>query len=288
MFVDFFRPLLLHCKRVPAPGECRVLIAQITDTHVSEPGRLFGGRVDTRAALERCIAHILKLDPAPDVALVSGDVAETGTRVAYEFAAAQLARLPFPVLAIPGNHDVREAMAETMPRYTAQIAGGHLCIASDGFALRLIGLDTVVPGASEGELCESRLAWLEGELQREPRKPALIFMHHPPFRTGMSIMDRIGVNRGREEFAAILKKHPQIAGVICGHAHRTIATAVSGVPVRLAPSAAYPFALDLRQRGELHFVQEPPQIALHLWDAENGLTSHASFIENFPGPFPLT
>lgn len=264
-----------------------MLIAQITDLHVSEPGRLFGGRVDTRAALERCIAHVLSLDPAPDVVAVSGDVAETGSRAEYEFAAAQLDRLPCPVLAIPGNHDAREPMAAVMPRYIAQIAGGHLCIASDEFPLRLIGLDTIVPGATQGELCAARLAWLEGELGRQPEKPALVFMHHPPFRTGMTVMDGIGLNKGREEFVAIVKKHPQIAGIVCGHAHRAINATIAGVPVRLAPSAAYPFALDLRANGGLHFVQEPPQIALHLWDAERGLTSHLSFIENFPGPFPL-
>jgi Icc protein len=261
-----------------------MLIAQITDMHVSEEGRIFAGKADTRAAFQRCIAHLLALDPAPDAVLVSGDLAETGSAAEYAFVAENLARLACPVLAVPGNHDIRGPMAAALPGMTSAIQGGSLCIVRDLGGLRLIGLDTIVPADVHGELCATRLEWLNAQLTQDRTRPALIFMHHPPFATGMPAMDGIGLREGREAFAAILGRNPQIQAVLCGHAHRAIATAIAGVPVRLAPSSSHPFALDLRADASLKFVLEPPQIALHLWQ-DSRLVSHVSFVEAFPGPF---
>lgn len=261
-----------------------MLIAQITDMHVSEAGRVFAGKVDTRAALERCIAHLLALDPTPDAVLVSGDLVETGSASEYAFVAEHLHRLPCPVLAVPGNHDSRAPMAAALPGISATIEGGTLCIARELGDLRLIGLDTIIPNDVHGELCAARLEWLEGQLSNDRARPALIFMHHPPFETGMPIMDAIGLRDGRDEFAAILKRNPQVQAVVCGHAHRAIAATIAGVPVRLAPSSSHQFALDLRAEASLKFVLEPPQVALHLWQGGR-LVSHNAFIESFPGPF---
>src|SRR5262249_57465992 len=61
----------------------------------------------------------------------------------------------------------------------------------DDYPVRLIGLDTVVPGKGEGALCARRLAFLERALAREREKPTVIFMHHPPFDCGIVHMDRI-------------------------------------------------------------------------------------------------
>ena len=53
-----------------------MLIAQITDTHVKHAGKLAYGRVDTLLMLERAVAHLRRLDPQPDVVLLTGDLVD--------------------------------------------------------------------------------------------------------------------------------------------------------------------------------------------------------------------
>ena len=75
------------------------------------------------------------------------------------------------------------------------------------------------PARVGGELCADRLSWLDATLAAAPDVPTLILMHHPPFLTGIAHMDRIGLT-GRDEFAAIAARHPQIQAILCGHVHR--------------------------------------------------------------------
>jgi 3',5'-cyclic AMP phosphodiesterase CpdA len=269
-------------------GPSLVLIVQISDMHVSMPGKLYSGRIDSRAAFERAITRVLSLDPKPDLVLLSGDLAETGVPEEYDFIAEQLARLSCRVLAIPGNHDVREAMLHKLPQCVTEQDGGHLNFVADDFPVRIIGLDTIVPGQIHGEICERRLAWLDEILSKETGKRALIAMHHPPFLTGISTMDGYGIRSGLDAFKAIIAEHARkISLIVCGHAHRAITTSISGVPVLLAPSSSLQFQLDLREQGALRFVEEPQQFLVHMWSERTGLVSHAAFVDAFPGPFPV-
>lgn len=265
-----------------------MLIAQLSDTHVSKPGKRFGGRRDTRAAFVRALARIGALDPAPDLLMLSGDLAETGAAEEYSFIAEQLARMSCPVVAIPGNHDLREAMLNHLPDCVTAQEGGHLSFVHDALPLRVIGLDTIIPGAVNGELCERRLAWLEQTLEAGHGKPTLIAMHHPPVRTGFVAMDNYGIRHGTEAFASIIAKHAtDIRAIVSGHVHRTILGNLAGVPVLIAPASSLAFELDLGERPSLNFVEEPPQFLVHAWNAKTGLTSHVAFVDPFGGPFPL-
>jgi Icc protein len=264
-----------------------VLIAQITDMHVSAPGKLFGKRVDSRAAFERTVTRVLALNPKPDLVLLSGDLAETGAPEEYDFIAAQVARLACPVLAVPGNHDVREEMLRILPRCVQQQDGGHLGFVHDDLPVRLIGLDTIVPGRVHGEIDDTRLAWL-GDLLASSAKPTLIAMHHPPFLTGLKGMDKYGIKRGLPEFISLVTKHARnISAIVCGHAHRMIVANIHGVPVLLAPSSSFPFELDLGEKPSLNFVEEPRQFLVHTWSENAGFVSHAAFVDAFPGPYSV-
>lgn len=264
-----------------------VLIVQLSDMHVSKPGKRFGGHVDSREAFARAVARVRSLDPQPDVVLLSGDLAETGAPEEYDFIAEQLRQLSCPVVAIPGNHDDREQMMQKLPQSVTR-HGGHLSFVDKRFPVCLIGLDTIVPGSVHGELCAQRLAWLRGALSDNSGKPVLLAMHHPPFLTGLRAMDNYGIKRGLEEFTAIVAEHTKrILAIVCGHAHRMIAANISGVPVLLAPSSCFPFELDLGDRPSLNFVAEPAQFMVHTWSREAGFVSHAAFVDEFPGPFKV-
>ncbi len=265
-----------------------MLIVQLSDMHVSVPGKLFGKHVDSRTAFDRAVSRVLAFEPKPDLVLLTGDLAETGVSEEYDFIATQIARLHCPVAAIPGNHDVREEMLRKLPRCVVQQDGGHLSFANDDFDVRIICLDTIVPGAVHGELCETRLNWLRTTLANGSGKPVMIAMHHPPFTTGLRAMDNYGIKRGLDEFRAIVAEHAKnIAAIVCGHAHRMIVANIAGVPVLLSPASSFPFELDLGNKPRLNFVAEPQQFLVHTWSANAGFVSHAAFVDEFSQPYPV-
>ena len=174
-----------------------MLIAQITDTHLKLPGKLAYRRVDTAQMLRACVAELLTLDPQPDLIVHTGDLTDFGLPEEYAHLKAILAPLQAPLLAIPGNHDEREAMREAFAGDGYLPARGFLHYAVERGPLRFVGLDTVVPGQGGGELCAERLDWLDATLGQKPDMPTLVLMHHPPFLTGIAHMDRHGACRTR-------------------------------------------------------------------------------------------
>lgn len=261
-----------------------MLIAQITDTHIKLPGKLAYRKVDTAAMLAACVAEVAALDPAPDVILMTGDLVDFGTREEYDHLKSLLAPLRVPIFVIPGNHDSREGMRQAFGAQGYLPAEGFLHYVVEGWPLRLVALDTLVPGSGGGDLCDERLSWLDKTLAAAPGKPTLIFMHHPPFPTGIGHMDKIGL-RARMRFADIVAGHPQIQAILCGHLHRTIQSQVGGRRVTTSPSPAHQVALDLNE-GPGGFRLEPPGYMLHMW-RDGVLVSHTAVLGDFGGTHPF-
>jgi len=263
-----------------------MLIAQITDTHIKLPGKLAYQRVDTAAMLQRCVAEVCRLDPQPDLVVMTGDLVDLGHPEEYAWLKTLLAPLSQPVIVVPGNHDEREAMRAAFSGDGYFPAKGFLHFAiDDRYPLRIIGLDTLVPQEGHGELCAERLAWLEETLAQENGRPTLLLMHHPPFLTGIGHMDAIGL-QGREAFENIVVRHPQIEAILCGHLHRNIQTMVGGRRALTGPSPAHQVALDIRPEAPSCFRLEPPGYMLHQWN-EGRLVSHAAVIGDYEGPYPF-
>ena len=262
-----------------------MLIAQITDTHLKLPGKLAYRKVDTAAMLRACVAEIGRLDPAPDLIVFTGDLVDFGYPEEYAHLKSLLAPLRIPLIAVPGNHDEREAMRAAFAGEGYLPTRGFLQYTIDKGPLRFVGLDTVIPGKGGGELCAERLGWLAATLAAKPGVPTLILMHHPPFLTGITHMDRLGLD-GRGPFAGIMRRHPQVEAILCGHVHRTIHARVGGRAAIIGPSPAHQVALDLTPEGPSAFRLEPPGFLLHRW-SEGSLVSHAAVIGDWPGPFPF-
>ncbi len=90
-----------------------MLIAQISDMHIKKPGELLYGRIDTQGYLERAVAHVNALDPSPDIALVTGDLVDSGKPEEYENLKRMLSALRMPFYLIPGNHDARDPLRKS-------------------------------------------------------------------------------------------------------------------------------------------------------------------------------
>lgn len=265
----------------------RMLIAQISDTHIKPEGRLAYRRVDTAAFLARAVDHLRRLVPGPDVVLATGDLVDAGRPEEYAHLRRLLAPLPMPVFLVPGNHDAREPMRDVFADHAYLPRNGEfLHYVVDDYPLRLIGLDTLVPGEGGGRLGEARLRWLARRLEEAPERPTLIFMHHPPFRTGIARMDAIGLVDA-DAFGAVIERHRQVEAIVCGHLHRPIHTRWRGTVVTTAPSPAHQVALDVRESGDLGWVLEPPAVLLHLWRPGQGVVTHTSYIGDYAGPYPF-
>src|SRR6218665_831375 len=172
-----------------------MLMAQISDTHIATGGQRAYGIVDTAGLLRACVADVVRLDPRPDLVVLTGDLVDHGRPEEYALLQELLAPLTLPLYLVAGNHDEREALRSTLagPRfdYLGQ-TGEFLQYAVDLGPLRLLVLDTVVPQEGRGQLCRQRLAWLEQRLAEDDR-PTVIAMHHPPFATGIAHMDALAL-----------------------------------------------------------------------------------------------
>jgi 3',5'-cyclic-AMP phosphodiesterase len=257
-----------------------VLIAQITDMHIKPEGALAYKRVDTAGFLARAVDHILHLDPRPDVVLATGDLVDRGTAEEYQRLRHLLAPLPMPVYLIPGNHDDREAMRREFADHTYMPRDGFIQYVVDDGPVRLIALDTLIPGKGGGRVDAERITWLDARLREAPTKPTLIFMHHPPFMTGIAYMDAISLE-GADALAEVVRRHAQVERVACGHLHRSIQSRWAGTVASTAPSTAHQVVLDVREDADLGFTLEPPGYALHLWREGLGLVSHVAIVGDY-------
>ena len=262
-----------------------MLIAQITDLHIRPADRLAYGRVDTADHLERAVAALLALDPPPDVVLATGDLVDGGEPEEYARLRHLLAPIERPLFVVPGNHDARRPLFEAFgSRGFLPGDDRFLHYTVEDWPVRLIGLDTIIPGEPGGRLCAERLAWLEDRLAEQRDRPTLLFMHHPPISTGIGHMDTMGLAEP-DGFAALIRRNPQVERIICGHVHRSIQARFAGTLVTVAPSTAHQVSLTLQRLAPATFVMEPPGFHLHLWQSEAGMVTHTAFTGAFAGPY---
>ena len=267
-------------------------ILQISDFHLRGDGKLSFQVVDTASFLKSTKAHlehVFALDgQKPDMIVVTGDIADSGDEKAYLMVYEALSSFNVPVYAVPGNHDRRDRMVRILKGWTIPNpqTAPCLCYAVQTEEARLLFLDTLNPGSHAGHMREAELAWLDNELQSNKNVPTLIFMHHPPFITGLPAMDEPFENR--EEMRTVLMKAPW-ARLCCGHMHRPIFTVWAGVPCVTAPAASMQIELDFTPEGGDTFRMETPGYLLH--DFEDGVfNTHVCQIykkTEFDGPYPF-
>lgn len=269
-------------------------LAQITDLHIREPGRLAYGRLDTAPYLRRCVQELLGLRQRPHAVVLTGDLTDFGRAAEYAHLAELLAPLEgvLPLYLMPGNHDDREQLRRSFAHhahFADDDAGEFLqyTVPVGPGGLQLVCLDTVQTGQSAGRLCATRLQWLDRTLTRLAGQPVVVAMHHPPFETLIGHMDRIGLVEGAEELATILARHAHVQRVICGHLHRTIYTQVGGRLVSTAPSPAHQVCLDLAPDAASAWTLEPPGFHIHAWNGTGALVTHVASIGEFAGPYPF-
>lgn len=243
------------------------LLIQLSDPHIGASW----AEGDPVARLAAAIDGVLALGVSPNAVLLSGDLADHAADDEYDQLRALLQRIDAPSYALPGNHDDRDALHRHFGVPGA--SGEPVRYDVDLGPLRLVALDTTIPGEDGGALDDDQLGWLDETLAAAPDVPAVVAMHHPPFVMGIPPWDAIGLRPAdRERLGDVLGRHANVERVVAGHVHRAIATELAGRPVMSVPSTYVQGLLDFRAT-ELALSDDPPGFAVHAL-VEGRLLSH--------------
>ncbi len=248
-----------------------MIFAQISDPHVRAESD-HPNNVNLRASVQR----INETREKPEFVLATGDLANDGLDGEYEQLGEIFADLDMPLYVIPGNHDQREPLRVLYGRkgYMSTNNPPYIQYAVNHHAVRIIAMDTKEGDEQFGRLCEERLQWLSVVLAEERDQPTVVMMHHPPFDTGIRIMDADRCLDG-DELAAVIAKAHNVERVLCGHVHRAVFTRFAGTIASICPSTAFHLEPLLNvDVDDYSVVDEQPAFQLHNWSGETGLVTH--------------
>jgi Icc protein len=235
------------------------------------------------------VAALNEFTPKPDLVVISGDLADTPAPDEYHHLKRLLTPLRLPFVGIPGNHDSRELMRAAFSNAAYAFSSGPLNQKIEAGGLDLILLDSSVPRKPHGELDAPTLQWLEATLASSVDRPALLFLHHPPFKTGIWHMDAQNL-RNASELALIVRRHPRVQLIATGHVHRATLTMFAGIPTTICPAPNHAVDLDLEHLRPPSFRVEQPSFHLHSWFPGEGfgnVVTHQVPIGDFDGPHPF-
>jgi 3',5'-cyclic AMP phosphodiesterase CpdA len=251
-----------------------MLIAQISDTHILEKSSDQAVGASRAENLRRCIADINR--HGVDLVIHTGDSVQNGEAEEYAHLREILADLEAPLYLIPGNRDRHGALRDALNHLSyLPRDGDFLHYVVEDHPIRLVALDSVVAEERKGVFCARRLAWLEETLAREPDKPTLLFMHHPPFDIEPHYVGGYRRPQEAEDLAAVVSRHPQVARLLCGHVHCLHRTAWGGTVATTMPSVA----VDLRKAVD-EVIEAAPLYLLHVASRERGLVSHTRVVSH--------
>jgi 3',5'-cyclic AMP phosphodiesterase CpdA len=217
----------------------RHVVAHLSDPHLIGGGGLHYGVIDNIVNLRRALDRLATVRPAPRALVFTGDLADRAEPDAYETlrsivepAAAEMGAV---VVWTMGNHDER-----------APFAKGLYDSADDGVqdrvhevdGLRIVALDTSVPGYHHGELRPEQLTWLAGVLATPAEHGTLLAMHHPPVPLPMLRAAELIELHDQQALAEVITG-TDVRGILAGHLHLSTWSTFAGVPVSVASASCY-------------------------------------------------
>jgi Icc protein len=216
----------------------RVLL-HISDTHLLGGDRKLYGSIDVSARLEALFQRVLLTEDRIDALVFTGDLTERGEIEAYE-ALVDLVK-PFAsqlgaeIIWVMGNHDEIEPFARVL--FGEQATNEPQDRVYDLAGLRVIALDTTVPGYHHGELSQAQLQWLGEQLATPAPLGTLLAVHHPPIPTPNALMGVIELE-DQAALAAVVGG-TDVRGVLAGHLHYSTFSTFAGVPISVCAAACY-------------------------------------------------
>jgi 3',5'-cyclic AMP phosphodiesterase CpdA len=228
-------------------------LVQITDPHLVPEGALLRGRVDAGAGFARTLAVVEESGIRPDALVFTGDLVDAGDEASYRRFRAMVdpvaERLGAEVVVVAGNHDRRAALREHVldglpggdePLDRVHRLGG----------LRIVVLDTTVPGQPHGELAPAQLERLAAELADPAPDGTVLALHHPPLPNALPLTAAIALRDADRAALGAVLAGSDVRLVLAGHTHVVSAGAIAGVPVWTGGATSYGSDALAPGRGE--------------------------------------
>lgn len=222
----------------------RRVIVHLSDTHLLAGNRPLGGRYDTAANLTAALTAVERTGVRPDAIVFTGDLTDLGEPEAYAALRAEVepfaARLGAPLVWVAGNHDERPALRAALlgAAPTEEPVTGVWDL--DG--LRLIALDSTVPGWHHGDLDPGQLEWLRGVLAEPAPLGTILALHHPPLPSHIPFFDILEL-RHQDALAGVIAG-TDVRAILAGHLHYSTSGTFAGVPVSVASATCYTMNLQ--------------------------------------------
>ena len=225
----------------------RHFILHLSDTHLLGGDDPLYGAVDSHANLCALFSRLAESGQRPEAIIFTGDLADRGEADAY----ARIRKIVLPaaermgaqVIWAMGNHDNREHFRDVLLEEEPDSAPVDQVHHLGG--LRIITIDTTVPGHHYGELSEAQLAWLDRELRTPAPEGTILAMHHPPVPSVQDLAVLVEL-RNQGELASVLAGS-DVRTIIAGHLHYSTFGTFAGIPVSVASATCY--AQDLATPG---------------------------------------
>jgi Icc protein len=215
------------------------LIAHLSDTHLLAGGEELYGSISTRDNLIAALSQLERSGVRPDAIVFTGDLTDIGHADAYrqlrEIVEPVAARLGAQIVWVMGNHDEPVPFAEEL--LGSLSTGASLDQVFDLNGLRIISLDTSVPGYHHGQLTGSQLGWLRNVLATPAPHGTMLALHHPPIFTPIEFMQLIEL-RNPADLAEVVRG-TDVRGILGGHLHYSTHALFAGIPVSVVAATCY-------------------------------------------------
>lgn len=221
------------------------LVLHFSDPHLLAGRARLHGVVDTVEHLGAALAQIESSSLRPDAIVFTGDLADLGEPEAYarlrELVTPVAARLGAQIVWCMGNHDERASYALALFGADADGVGPQDRV-YDVRGLRIIALDTTIPGYHHGALDPEQLAWLRDVLATPAEQGTIIALHHPPIPSPLTPEMAVYELDNQDRLAAVIQG-TDVRGILGGHLHHSTHSTFAGVPVSVASATCYTLAL---------------------------------------------
>jgi len=224
-------------------------LLHISDTHLLASGGRLYDTVDSERHLRELFDELEASEGRPEAIVFTGDLADKGEADAYERLRAIVepaaARLGAQVIWAMGNHDDRHAFREVLLREFPSTRPVDRVYDVNG--LRVITLDTSVPGHHFGEVTGAQLDWLAEELSTPAPHGTILAMHHPPIPSVLDLAVSVEL-RDQGGLAEVLDGS-DVRSIIAGHLHYSSTAMFAGIPVSVASATCYTQDLNVPVGG---------------------------------------
>jgi len=224
-------------------------LLHLSDTHLLAGGSRLYGSVDAEWHLRQLLDELMASEGRPEAIVITGDLADRGEPDAYDRLRRMVepvaARLGAQVIWVMGNHDDRSAFREAL--FAEQPSTRPVDRVYDVNGLRVITLDSTVPGHHYGEVTGAQLDWLAEELSTPAPHGTILAMHHPPLPSVLDLAVAVEL-RDQSGLAEVLLG-TDVRSIIAGHLHYSSAGSFAGIPVSVASATCYTQDLNVPVGG---------------------------------------